>query len=144
MHDAVAEPTLRLCLDELLVRFAARLAAHHDAELQAVHAVQPFSLGAYLSSEAAMTAAEAKQQLIRERCARARERVHSASQGVGRAVDFRVPGGDPLQALMAYTRTSDLALVIAPGAHDDDGVTAHAGAQRHRCVGRGAVAVACR
>lgn len=33
--------------DELLARFAARLAAHHDAELQAVHAVEPFSLGAY-------------------------------------------------------------------------------------------------
>lgn len=122
-------------LDELLVRFAARLAADHDAELQAVHAVEPFSLGAYLSSEAAMTAADANQQLIRERCARARERVHSASQGVGRAVDFRVPGGDPLQALMAYTRTSDLALVIAPGAHDDDGVTARFAS--HLVVGAG-------
>lgn len=110
-------------LDELLVRFAARLAAHHDAELLAVHAVQPFSLGAYLSAEAAMTAAEANQQLARERCDRARDRVHSASQGVGRAVDFRAPGGAPLQALMAHTRTSDLTLVIAPGAHDEDEVT---------------------
>lgn len=111
-------------LDELLVRFAARLAANHDAELQAIHAVEPFSLGAYLSSEAAMTAAEVHQQLFLERCARARERVHSASQRVGRAVDLRVPGGDPLRALMAYTRTSDLAIVIAPGAREDDGVTA--------------------
>jgi hypothetical protein len=27
-------------LDELLVRFAARLAANHDTELQAIHAVE--------------------------------------------------------------------------------------------------------
>ncbi|MBN9203690.1 universal stress protein [Methylibium petroleiphilum] len=110
-------------LDEALVRFAARLAAQHDAGLQALHAVEPFSLGAYLSPEAAMTAAEVNQQLVRERSARARERVHRASQAAGRAVDFRVPGGDPLQALMAHTRTSDLALVIAPGARDDDALT---------------------
>lgn len=82
-----------------------------------------------------MTAAEANQQPIRERRARARERMPSASQGVGRAVDYRVPGGDPLQALMAYTRTSDLALVIAPGAHDDDGVTARFAS--HLVVGAG-------
>lgn len=44
----------------------------------AVQAVEPFSLGAYRSSEAAMTAAEAHQQLIRDRCARARERVPNA------------------------------------------------------------------
>lgn len=110
-------------LDEALVRFAARLAAQHDASLQALNAVEPFSLGAYLSPEAAMTAAEVNQQLVRERSARARERVHRASQAAGRAVDFRVPGGDPLQALMAHTRTSDLALVIAPGARDDDALT---------------------
>lgn len=110
-------------LDEALVRFAARLAAPHDAGLQALHAVEPFSLGAYLSPEAAMTAAEVNQQLVRERSARARERVHRASQAAGRAVDFRVPGGNPLQALMAHTRTSDLALALAPGARDDDGLT---------------------
>lgn len=110
-------------LDEALVRFAARLAAQHDAELHAVHAVEPFSLGAYLSPEAAMTAAEAHQQLVRERDARARERVQGAFRAVGRAVEFRVPGGDPLQALMTHTRTSDLAIAIAPGARDDDGLT---------------------
>ena len=110
-------------LDEALVQFAARLAAQHDAGLQALHAVEPFSLGAYQTAEAAMTAAEVNQQLVRERSARARERVHRASQAAGRAVDFRVPGGDPLQALMAHTRTSDLALLIAPGARDDDALT---------------------
>lgn len=116
-------------LDEALVRFAARLATQHDAELQAVHSVEPFSLGAYLSPEAAMTAAEVNQQLAREREARARERVQSASGAAGRAVEFRAPGGDPLQALMAHTRTSDLALLIAPGAGDDDGLTARFASQ---------------
>ncbi len=110
-------------LDESLVRFAARLAAQHDAELLALHAVEPFSLGAYLSPEAAMTAAEVNQQLVRERLARARDRVHRASQAAGRAVVLEVPGGDPLQALMARTCTSDLAIVISPGARDDDGLT---------------------
>ena len=110
-------------LDEPLLRFAARLAALHDADLQAVHAVEPFSLGAYLSPEAAMTAAEANQQRVRERDARARGRVHRALQAMGRAVDFRAPGGDPLQALLTHTRTSDLALVIAPRARDDDELT---------------------
>lgn len=110
-------------LDEALVRFAARLAAQHDAGLQALHAVEPFSLGAYLSPEAAMTAAEGNQQLLRERSARARERVQRASQAEGRTVELRVPGGDPLQGLMAHTRTCDLAIVIAPSARDDDGLT---------------------
>jgi nucleotide-binding universal stress UspA family protein len=110
-------------LDEALVRFAARLAAQHDAGLQALHAVEPFSLGAYLSPEAAMTAAEVNQQLVRERSARARERVHRAAQAAGRAVDLRIPGGEPRQTLMAHTRTSDLAIVIAPNARDDDGLT---------------------
>lgn len=110
-------------LDEALVRFAVRLAEQHDAGLQALHAVEPFSVGAYLSPEAAMTAAEVNQQLVRERTARARERVHRASQAAGRAVELKVPGGDPLQTLMAHTRTSDLAIVIAPSARDDDGLT---------------------
>lgn len=110
-------------LDEALVGFAVRLAAQHDAGLQALHAVEPLSLGAYLSPEAAMTAAEVNQQLVRERTARVRERVQRASQAAGRAVELRLPGGDPLQTLMAHTRTSDLAIVIAPSARDDDGLT---------------------
>lgn len=110
-------------LDEALVRFAARLAAGHDAELQAVHVIEPFSLGAYLSPEAAMTAAELNQQRLHEREVRARSRVQAASDQVARQVGFRSPGGDPLQALLSQTRTCDLAMVMAPGVRDDDGLT---------------------
>lgn len=109
--------------DEALVRFAARLAARHDAGLLAVHAVEPFSLGAYLSPEAAMTAAEASQKLVRERVARARERVRSASQALNLDIDVQVPGGDPLLALITHSRCADLAVVAAPGASDDDALT---------------------
>jgi len=109
--------------DEALVRFAARLAARHDAGLLAVHAAEPFSLGAYLSPEAAMTAAEANQTLVRERSTRARERVRSASQAAGLAIDLQVPGGDPLRALTAHSRCADLAVVAAPGASDGDALT---------------------
>jgi hypothetical protein len=68
------------------------LAAKQDAELQAIRAVEPIALGANLSSEASMTAAEVHRQLSLERRAPALERGHSASQRVGRAVSFRVPG----------------------------------------------------
>ena len=110
-------------LDEALVRFAARLAAPHDAALHAVHAVEPVPIGAYLSPEAAMAAAEFNRQLALEIEARARERVQRASRSAGRAVDFAAWGGDPLQALLTRTRTADLALLISPGARDDDDLT---------------------
>lgn len=95
-------------LDELLVRFAARLAAHPVAELKAVHAVEPLSLGACLSSEAAMTAAEANQHLNRERCARARERVHSASQGVGREVDKPASRASRREAMLSGSESGNI------------------------------------
>ena len=109
---------------ESLLAFAARLAAEHEAELQAVHAVDAFSLGAYLSPEAAMTAAEANQQLVRERAARARERVSHVVQALGRPIDLQVPGGDALRAMTERSRVADLVVVAQPVARDEAGPTA--------------------
>lgn len=109
---------------ESLLAFAARLAAEHEAELQAVHAVDALSLGAYLSPEAAMTAAAANQQLVRERAARARERVSHVVQTIGRPIDLQVPPGDALRAMTERSRVADLVVLAQPVARDEAGPTA--------------------
>jgi nucleotide-binding universal stress UspA family protein len=97
---------------------ASVLAGALGSELRAVYAVEPVQLGAYLSAEAAMTAAALSQDEERGRTSVARHRVQTAAQASGLAIDFVRPGGDPLEALSNWTRVADLAVVGQP--LDDD------------------------
>jgi len=109
---------------EGLVQFASRLAAEHEATVQAVLAVDSLSLGAYLSPEAAMTATEVQKQLMQERAARARERVARAASAVGHPIDLQMPEGDAMHAMTERSRVADLALVAQPSERDEQGPTA--------------------
>jgi nucleotide-binding universal stress UspA family protein len=97
---------------------ASLLAAALGSSVRAVYAVEPVHLGAYLSAEAAMTAAALNQDEEHRRTSAAYERVQEAARARGLAIDFLRPGGDPLEALCAQTRVADLAVVGQP--LDDD------------------------
>lgn len=97
---------------------AVALAEALGAEVQAVHAVEPLHLGAYLSPEAAMTAAQLSQDAERERLARAREWVAEAARSGRRTIDLLTPDAEPLDAMLALSRVSDL--VVAGRPTDDD------------------------
>ncbi len=100
---------------------AARLAAVQGASLHAVHAVAALSLGAYLSPETAMLAAQLNQDADRKRTAKARDRVLEASRMSGLNIGFESPGGDPVDSMSVCSRVTDLAVVGQPVADDPDG-----------------------
>ena len=106
---------------EALLSFATRLAAAQGARLHAMHAVEPLFLGLGLSPESAMTAAQSGQQTERARTARARDRVLDASRAIGMSIEFDSPPGDPVEAMSARSRVSDLAVLGQPYAGDADG-----------------------
>jgi len=97
---------------------AAAVAAAHGATLRAVHAVEPLYLGAYLSPESAMTAAQLNQDVHRKRTTTARDRVLEVARACGLPIDFQSPGGDPVEVMYARSRVADLVLVGQPS--DDD------------------------
>lgn len=104
-----------------VLRCAARIAAAHDAGVSAVHAVQPPHLGAYISPETAMAAAQYTEDALRKRVARAREAVLDADRAIGTQIDFDSPGGDPVATMTGRSRVSDLVVVGQPAADDADG-----------------------
>jgi len=110
-------------LDVALLRFAARLARYHGAHLDALQALQPPGIGAFLNPETAAVAADAYVRRSRDREARALQRAREASAKVGYPIECRVSGDDPLQALIGAMRKVDLAVALAPSARDDDVVT---------------------
>lgn len=97
-----------------VLNYAAMLAAEHGAALDALYAVDPIQLGAYLSPEAAMIALELRQDHQRMHASKAREQVVEASQLHGMSVGFQSPGGDPLEALVARSRGADLVVMGKP------------------------------
>lgn len=97
---------------------AAAVAVAQGASLRAVHAVEPLYLGAYLSPESAMTAAQLNQDAHRRRTATARDRVLEVERASGLPIDFQSPGGDPVEMMCARSRVADLVLVGQPT--DDD------------------------
>ena len=100
---------------------AAILAAEQSASLHALHLEESLHLGAYLSPETAMLAAQLRQDGERQRTSRARARVLEAAQVRGTPIDFQSPGGDPVEALIARSRTADLVVIGQPPEDDPDG-----------------------
>lgn len=98
---------------------AAKVAGAQGAGLHAVHAVEPLYLGAYVSPESAMAAAQLGQDAERQRTAKARELVQEAAAASGLQIDFTSPGGDPIEVMIARSRLADLVVVGQPV--DDDG-----------------------
>ena len=97
---------------------AATIAAAQRAELRAVHAVEPLHLGAYLSPEFAMTAAQLNQAAERKRNAAARDRVLEVARAMTLDIAFDSPGGDPAEAMCKRSRVADLIVMAQPA--DDD------------------------
>lgn len=68
-----------------------------------------------------MLAAQLRQDDERKRTSRARERLLEAVQSRGMCIDFRSPGGDPVEALIVRSRTADLVVMGQPSDDDPDG-----------------------
>ena len=100
---------------------AARVAAGLGANLRAVHAMAPLHLGAYLSPETAVAAAELNQNAERRRTEQARDRVVEAGRANGMNIHFESTGGDPVEAMSARSRVADLVVLGQPTDDDIDG-----------------------
>ena len=97
---------------------AARIAASQEASVSAVHAVQPPYLGAYISPETAMAAAQFTADALRKRAAAARDRVLESDRASGLRIGFESHGGDPVATMTGRSRVADLVVVGQP-AEDD-------------------------
>ena len=102
---------------------AIRLAAAQGAKVHAVHAVEPLYLGAYVSPEAAMAAAQLGQDAERDRTAKAREMVREAAAAHRIEIGFQSPGGDPTETMIARSRLADLVVLGQPNGLDERGLS---------------------
>lgn len=93
---------------------AAGIATSHGAVLRAMHAVEPLHMGAFLSPEAAMTAAQLNEEAERRRLEAAQDRVLQAAQANGLRIAFDSPGGDPLAVMTDSSRIADLVVIGQP------------------------------
>lgn len=100
---------------------AAKVAAGQEASVAAVHAMAPPHLGAYISPETAMAAAQFTQELLRNRAAAARERVVESSRSSGLHIEFESLSADPVASMTARSRVADLVVVGQPAEDDADG-----------------------
>lgn len=100
---------------------AALVAAAQEAGVMAVHAVQPPHLGAYISPETAMAAAQFTEEALRKRAAAARELVLEAARASGVRIEFESHGGDPVATMTGRSRVADLVVVGQPAEDDADG-----------------------
>ncbi len=100
---------------------AAMVATAQGATLRAVHAVDPPHLGAYLSPETAMTAAQLGQDAERMRTGRARDRALDAARASGMSIEFEAAGADPIKAMIARSRVADLVVLGQPFEEDPQG-----------------------
>lgn len=100
---------------------ALKVAGAHGASVHAVHAVEPLYLGAYVSPESAMAAAQLGQDAERERTATARELVQKAASASSMQIGFQSPGGDPIEVMIARSRLADLVVMGQPVNGDERG-----------------------
>lgn len=108
---------------------AAKVAAGQEASIFAVHAMAPPHLGAYISPETAMAAAQFTEESLRSRAAAARERVLEAGQSSGMHLEFESHSADPLATMTARSRVADLVVVGQPAQDDADGPSARFASQ---------------
>lgn len=109
---------------DAVLALAARLAQQHGAGLQALHAVQPASTGAYLAPEAAALAVELAQQADQERGQAAAARVAAAAARSGLAIPLQRAEGDPVAAAAALAHCSDLVVLAQRPLDGGDGTDA--------------------
>lgn len=100
---------------------AVKVAAGHEASVAAVHAMAPPHLGAYISPETAMAAAQFTEESLRNREAAARECVLDVDRPIGLHIEFESHSGDPVATMTARSRVADLVVVGQPAADDADG-----------------------
>ena len=107
-----------------VLRFALRVAQPWQAQVSAVHAVEPMPTGAYLSPEASTIAAQLSLETERARQEQATRVVASVAQGAGVELPFEACQGDPLAALLARARSADLLVLGQRDPEHNDGMTA--------------------
>lgn len=118
-----------------VLRLGAALAATHDAELDAIYAVEPAPTGAYLTPEASTIAAQLTLEAEQARRDAATALVQATARELGIDVPLQVVRGDPLAGLLHAAHAADL-LVL--GQHDPkqpDGV--HGGLAGRLLMGAG-------
>jgi len=93
-----------------LLRLGAALASRHGAAVQAVYAVDPLTVGAYLLPETANIAMQVARDEARQRRERATACVADAVQATGVAIGLTEGVGDPLTVLLRASRSADLML----------------------------------
>jgi nucleotide-binding universal stress UspA family protein len=93
-----------------LLRLGAALANRHGAAVQAVYAVDPLAVGAYLLPETANIAMELALDEARERRERATACVADAARAAGVSIGLTEGVGDPLSVLLRASRSADLML----------------------------------
>lgn len=99
---------------QTVLSVATLVAAAHGATLRAVRAVEPMYPGAYFGADTAMTAAALQIEAEEQNLQATQQRVRDAETNCGFPIVFSCPGGDPVAALCAQTRTADLAVVGKP------------------------------
>ncbi len=100
---------------------AATIAAAQEASVAAIHAMQPPHLGAYISPETAMAAAQFTEEALRNRAAAARARVLEVDRASGLRISFESHGGEPVATMTSRSRVADLVVVGQPDEDDADG-----------------------
>lgn len=99
---------------QAVLSVATLVAAAQGASLRAVRAVEPMYLGAYFGADTAMTAAALQIEAEEQNLQATQQRVRDAEAACGLPIEFSCPGGDPVAALCAQTRTADVAVVGKP------------------------------
>ena len=104
-----------------VVSCATKVAAGHEASLFAVHVTSPPYLGAYISPETAMVAAQFNEEALRKRTAAAREGVGECALAGARPIEFESHRADPVATLTARSQVADLVVVGQPAEGDAQG-----------------------
>lgn len=109
---------------DTVLALAARLAQQHGAAIEAMHAVQPATSGAYLSPEAAALAIELVQRADAERAEAAAARVAAAAARSGLTIPLHAAENDPAGAAAARAHCSDLVVLAQRPLEGSDGTDA--------------------
>jgi nucleotide-binding universal stress UspA family protein len=109
---------------DTVLALAARLAQRHGAAVDALHAVQPATSGAYLSPEAAALAIELVQRADEARAEAAASRVAAAAARSGLAIPLHPAAGDPALTAAAHAQCADLVVLAQRPLEGDDGTDA--------------------
>ncbi len=109
---------------DTVLALAARLAQRHGAGVDALHAVQPASSGAYLTPEAAAVAIELVQRADEARAEAAGSRVAAAAARSGLAIPLHPAAGDPALAAAEHAQCADLVVLAQRPLEGNDGTDA--------------------